>query len=159
MHSGCIAFGSCTQALVEHGPEMRALTTAEAGAPTALTTGPQYDVPVESMAWTIDLAEKYEWTNDLGAAHSRWASPLGDGPAARRLVSSRAITPWNFPNQINLAKVGPALRGGKHGRPQARAGHALGRRRTRPARRAAHRHAAGRVQRRHVESITKPARC
>jgi len=34
-----------------------------------------------------------------------------------------AITPWNFPHQINLAKLGPAAGGGQHRRPQARAGH------------------------------------
>src|SRR5690348_14406009 len=56
------------QALVEHGTAMRALTTAEAGAPAALTLGPQYDVPVASLDWTIGLAENYAWTSDLGEA-------------------------------------------------------------------------------------------
>ena len=98
-------------ALVEQGPAMRALTTAEGGAPTSLTTGPQYDVPVQSLAWTIDLAESYEWTRDLGAA-----TPMGV-PTHRTIRREAtgvvaAITPWNFPNQINLAKVGPALAAG-----------------------------------------------
>ena len=99
------------QALVEHGPAMRELTTAEAGAPAALTTGPQYDVPVESMAWTIDMAAQYEWEHDLPDA-----SPMGI-PTRRRIRREpvgvvAAITPWNFPNQINLAKVVPALAAG-----------------------------------------------
>ena len=99
------------EALVAHGPAMRALTTAEAGAPACLTTGPQYDVPVESFAWTVDLAERYEWTADLGVAE-----PMGI--RSRRTIRREpvgvvaAITPWNFPNQINLAKVGPALAAG-----------------------------------------------
>jgi aldehyde dehydrogenase (NAD+) len=99
------------EALLAHGPAMRALTTAEAGAPTNLTTGPQYDAPVESFAWTVDLAERYEWETDLGIAE-----PMGI--RSRRTIRREpvgvvaAITPWNFPNQINLAKLGPALAAG-----------------------------------------------
>jgi aldehyde dehydrogenase (NAD+) len=98
-------------ALVEHGPAMRALTTAEAGAPAGLTTGPQYDAPVASLAWMIDLAERYEWTTELGVA-----TPMGI--ATTRQIRREpvgvvaAITPWNFPNQINLAKLAPALAAG-----------------------------------------------
>ncbi len=99
------------EALVDHGDSMRALTTAEAGAPAFLTAGPQYDVPVEGLAWTIDLAERYEWEQDLGVAE-----PMGI--PTRRTIRREAvgvvaaITPWNFPNQINLSKIGPALAAG-----------------------------------------------
>ncbi len=99
------------QALVDHGEQMRALTTAEAGAPAFLTAGPQYDVPVEGLRWMCDLAEGYAWETDLGVAE-----PMGI--ATRRTIRREAvgvvaaITPWNFPNQINLAKVGPALLAG-----------------------------------------------
>jgi aldehyde dehydrogenase (NAD+) len=99
------------QALVDNGAAMRALTTAEAGAPAFLTTGPQYDVPVESFRWMLDLAEDYAWETDLGVAE-----PMGV-PTLRTVRREpvgvvAAITPWNFPNQINLAKVGPALAAG-----------------------------------------------
>jgi aldehyde dehydrogenase (NAD+) len=98
-------------ALVEHGATMRALTTAEAGAPAMFTAGPQYDVPVESLRWTVELAERYEWEQDLGVAE-----PMGVRTArtVRRepIGVVAAITPWNFPNQINLAKLGPALAAG-----------------------------------------------
>jgi aldehyde dehydrogenase (NAD+) len=99
------------KALVDHGEIMRALTTAEVGAPAFLTTGPQYDVPVDTLGWTIDLAEGYAWETDLGVAE-----PMGI--PTRRTIRREAvgvvaaITPWNFPNQINLAKVGPALAAG-----------------------------------------------
>ena len=98
-------------ALVEEAESMRALTTAEAGAPAFLTAGPQYDVPVESLRWFADLAESYAWETDLGVA-----SPMGirtSRTIRREAVGVvAAITPWNFPNQINLAKVGPALAAG-----------------------------------------------
>ena len=99
------------RALVEHGDLMRALTTAEAGAPVFTTSGPQYDVPVEGLRWVADLAEGYAWEQDLGEA-----TPMG--VRTRRTLRREAagvvaaITPWNFPNQINLAKVGPALAAG-----------------------------------------------
>jgi aldehyde dehydrogenase (NAD+) len=99
------------RALVDNGDAMRALTTAEAGAPAFLTKGPQYDLPVESLQWTVDLAESYAWETDLGVA-----KPMGI--ATRRTLRREpvgvvaAITPWNFPNQITLAKLGPALAAG-----------------------------------------------
>jgi aldehyde dehydrogenase (NAD+) len=99
------------EALVANAADLRALTTAEAGAPAFLTQGPQYDVPVESLRWTVDLAAGYAWETDLGVAR-----PMGI--PTRRTIRREAvgvvaaITPWNFPNQINLAKVGPALAAG-----------------------------------------------
>ncbi len=99
------------EALVAEGPRMRALTTAEAGAPAFLTAGPQYDVPVEGVAWVAGLLADYPWETSLGNA-----SPMGI-PTHRTLRREpvgvvAAITPWNFPNQINLAKVAPALAAG-----------------------------------------------
>ena len=99
------------RALVDQGDAMRALTTAEAGAPAFLTGGPQYDVPVDSFQWTVELAAEYEWETDLGTGRQM-------GMTAKRTVRREAvgvvaaITPWNFPNQINLAKIGPALAAG-----------------------------------------------
>ena len=58
-----------------------------------------------------DLAEGYAWETDLGDA-----APLGI--ASHRWVRREAtgvvgaITPWNVPHQINLAKLGPALAAG-----------------------------------------------
>jgi aldehyde dehydrogenase (NAD+) len=99
-------------ALVAHGEEMRALTTAEVGAPTFLTSGAQYDAPVADLGVAADLLETYDgWRVDLGEA-----APMG--VASHRWVEREAagvvgaITPWNFPHQINLAKVGPALAAG-----------------------------------------------
>lgn len=98
-------------ALRAHGEEMRALTTAEVGAPAFLTTGPQYDAPVDDLGFAADTAEAYAWREDLGRSvvmgieSRRWLlrEPVG-------VVG--AVTPWNFPHQINLAKVGPALAAG-----------------------------------------------
>jgi aldehyde dehydrogenase (NAD+) len=98
-------------ALVSHADELRELTIAEVGAPRFLTSIAQLDSPVEDLLWAADLAERYEWRTDLGEAtpvgvrSHRWIEREAAGVVG-------AITPWNFPHQINLAKLGPALAAG-----------------------------------------------
>ena len=100
------------EALTSHIEEMRAITVAEAGAPILLTRGgPQLEAPVEMLRWHADLLDSYDWTEDLGVAesvygsHRRWTEREAAGVVA-------AITPYNFPTQINLAKLAPALAAG-----------------------------------------------
>ena len=91
--------------------ELRELTIAEVGAPRMLTAMAQLEGPVEDLSFCADTAETYEWRQDLGIA-----SPMGI--KTRRTIAREAvgvvgaITPWNFPHQINLAKLGPALAAG-----------------------------------------------
>ncbi|MGV9669082.1 MULTISPECIES: aldehyde dehydrogenase [unclassified Gordonia (in: high G+C Gram-positive bacteria)] len=98
-------------ALLGHADEFKALTTAEVGAPAFLTGGPQFEGPATDLGYFADLAETYQWTRDLGEA-----TPMG--LKNHREVRSEAvgvvgaITPWNFPHQINFAKIGPALAAG-----------------------------------------------
>ncbi|HVX20063.1 MAG TPA: aldehyde dehydrogenase [Acidimicrobiales bacterium] len=98
-------------AFTAHAEEIRALTVAEVGSPLSLTYSAQLDDPVASLGWVADLAEGYSWETDLGDA-----APLGI--ASHRWVRREAtgvvgaITPWNVPHQINLAKLGPALAAG-----------------------------------------------
>ncbi|MBY4572506.1 aldehyde dehydrogenase [Gordonia paraffinivorans] len=98
-------------ALLAHADEFRELTIAEVGCPSFLTHGPQFEGPVTDLGYFADLAESYEWTRDLGEAN-----PMGI--KNHREIRSEAvgvvgaITPWNFPHQINFAKIGPALAAG-----------------------------------------------
>ncbi|HNP11853.1 MAG TPA: aldehyde dehydrogenase [Mycobacterium sp.] len=91
--------------------ELRELTIAEVGAPRMLTAMAQLEGPVDDLSFCADTAETYEWRQDLGVA-----SPMGI--KTRRTIAREAvgvvgaITPWNFPHQINLAKLGPALAAG-----------------------------------------------
>jgi aldehyde dehydrogenase (NAD+) len=94
-----------------HAEEIRAMTVAETGTPLSMTYSAQLDAPVESLGWVADLAEGYQWETDLGDA-----SPMGI-PSHRWVRREAtgvvgAITPWNVPHQINLAKLGPALAAG-----------------------------------------------
>lgn len=98
-------------AFLRHADEIRAMTVAEVGSPLSFTYSAGFDAPVASLPWVADLAERYEWETDLGNAE-----PLGI--ASHRWVRREAtgvvgaITPWNVPHQINLAKLGPALAAG-----------------------------------------------
>ncbi len=98
-------------ALDEDFEVLREITIAEAGAPRMWTDGPQLRIPVDGLDYLIDLLATYEWQRDLGPA-----KPMGM-PTSRQVHREpagvvAAITPWNFPNQINLAKLGPALAAG-----------------------------------------------
>lgn len=99
-------------ALQAQGEAFRSLTTAEVGAPAFLTSGPQFDSPVADLGWVAELVETYDgWSHDLGTAapmgvnSHRWVEREAAGVVG-------AITPWNFPHQINFAKLGPALGAG-----------------------------------------------
>ncbi|MDL9937851.1 aldehyde dehydrogenase [Gordonia sp. ABSL1-1] len=98
-------------ALLAHADEFKALATEEIGAPSFLTGGPQFQGPAEDLGYFADLAESYEWTRDLGVA-----KPMGlKNQRELRYEAAGvvgAITPWNFPHQINFAKIGPALAAG-----------------------------------------------
>jgi len=98
-------------AFERHADDIRAMTVAETGSPLSLTYSAQLDTPVGSLGWVADLAEGYEWETDLGNAEPlgipshRWVRREATGVVG-------AITPWNVPHQINLAKLGPALAAG-----------------------------------------------
>jgi aldehyde dehydrogenase (NAD+) len=97
--------------LREHIEELRELTISEVGAPVMLTSMAQLEGPVADLSFCADTAESYQWTTDFGIAE-----PMGI-PTRRTVVREAvgvvgAITPWNFPHQINLAKLGPALAAG-----------------------------------------------
>src|SRR5579863_4917137 len=98
-------------ATAAHIEELRAVTVAEVGSPIALTYANQVDLPIEDLAYWVDKPVRYEY--------EQWL-PQRDvfGQPQRRLVRREAvgvvgaITPWNFPLNLNLAKLGPALAAG-----------------------------------------------
>jgi len=98
-------------AMRDHVEQLRQITIDEVGAPRMLTSAAQLEGPVADLDFAADTAESYSWRTDLGLAR-----PMGI-PTRRSLVREPigvvgAITPWNFPHQINLAKIGPALAAG-----------------------------------------------
>ena len=98
-------------AMVERHDDLAEITVAEVGAPRMLIDGPQLAIPREYLRWYADLAESYEWTTDLGDAETM-AGPSHRWIEREAVGVVGAITPWNYPTQINLAKIAPALAAG-----------------------------------------------
>ncbi|MFK0284929.1 aldehyde dehydrogenase family protein [Streptomyces sp. NPDC090499] len=102
---------SLYDALHTHREELRDLTIAEVGAPRSLTHGPQLDEPIEMVKYYADLLERHSFREELpvlesrGRRHRRWIEKEAAGVVA-------AILPYNFPNQLALAKLAPALAAG-----------------------------------------------
>lgn len=98
-------------ALVEHREELRELLIAEVGAPRSSTYGPQLDTPIDVVEWYADLLERYEFTEELppsefrGQSQRRWVEKEATGVVA-------AILPYNYPVQLALGKLAPALAAG-----------------------------------------------
>ena len=97
--------------LVEHRDELAELTIAEVGATPALCAGPQLDQPIAIVRYYADLLASYPLTEDLGNVesrgmqHHRWVEKEAAGVVA-------AIVAYNYPNQLALAKLAPALAAG-----------------------------------------------
>src|SRR6516164_6569734 len=99
------------QALTEHIEELRELTIADVGAPRVITYGAQLDEPVKIVRYYADLLPGYPLTEDLGLTdfhgqqHRRWVEKEAAGVVA-------AIIGYNYPTQLALAKLAPALAAG-----------------------------------------------
>ena len=99
------------QALLDHADELRELTIAEVGATRALTHGAQLDEPIRIVRYYADVLRNYPMTEELGEIESR-------GMRHRRWVEKEAagvvgaIIAYNYPNQLALAKLPPALAAG-----------------------------------------------
>ena len=99
------------EALLANADEFRALTRAKVGMPDFMVGAAGFDAPVEGSGgwptWPSPTSGRA-----ISASPRRWASPAGAPSTARPVGVVAAITPWNVPTQINLAKVGPALAAG-----------------------------------------------
>lgn len=98
-------------ALQRHRETFAQLTTAECGHTQMLVNGPALDDPVALLTYYADLAEDFSFVQDLGVQESR-------GSLHRRWIEREpagvvtAIVAYNFPMQLALAKVAPALAAG-----------------------------------------------
>jgi acyl-CoA reductase-like NAD-dependent aldehyde dehydrogenase len=98
-------------ALVSQKEILRELTIADVGAPRVLTNGPQLEEAIEIVRYYADLLPGYPMTQELGLTefrgqqHRRWVEKEPAGVVA-------AIIGYNYPTQLALAKLSPALAAG-----------------------------------------------
>src|SRR6201997_3482129 len=99
------------KALTEHKEELRELTIADVGAPRVITYGAQLDEPIGIVRYYADLLPGYPMTEEIGTIefrgqqHRRWVEKEPAGVVA-------AIIGYNYPTQLALAKLSPALAAG-----------------------------------------------
>ena len=97
--------------LREAKEQLRSIVVHEAGAPVSVTPFMQVDGPIEMMDYWASLAGSYEYERRmadipfLGTQHGRILRREAAGVVG-------AITPWNVPLYLNIAKLGPALASG-----------------------------------------------
>jgi aldehyde dehydrogenase (NAD+) len=91
--------------------QLRSIVVHEAGAPVTLTSYMHIDDPIEMMAYWADKASSYTYEKRMtdipffGRANGRILRREATGVVG-------AITPWNVPVYLNIAKIGPALASG-----------------------------------------------
>jgi aldehyde dehydrogenase (NAD+) len=99
------------QALQNNVEPLREILVREVGAPVSSTNGPQLTGPTDVVGWYADLLEGYDFVEELGerdtfaGRHNRWVEKEAAG-----VVS--AIAAYNYPIQLSLAKLAPALAAG-----------------------------------------------
>jgi aldehyde dehydrogenase (NAD+) len=97
--------------LRKHIEDLRPALTTESGMPIALAYEIGVDGPIDNLSYYPDLMRSYAWGRELQPKQIM-------GSLARRIVRKEpvgvvaAITPWNFPFQLNLTKIGAALSAG-----------------------------------------------
>jgi aldehyde dehydrogenase (NAD+) len=97
--------------LLKEADRIRPAHTAETGMPISIASGMGVDGPIANLSYYPELITGFEWQRHLPAKNIM-------GGEARRVVRKEpagvvsAITPWNFPFQLNLTKIGAALAAG-----------------------------------------------
>jgi aldehyde dehydrogenase (NAD+) len=100
------------EAVREDKEQLRSIVVHEAGAPVTLTPWMHLDDPVlDGLAYWAGKPETYAYERELEPIEFM-------GGPQRRLLRREpvgvvgAITPWNVPIYLNIAKIGPALAAG-----------------------------------------------
>src|SRR5262245_6444248 len=99
------------QALLDNAEPLREILVREVGAPVSSTSGPQLEGPIDVVQWYADQLEGYDFVEDLGerdtfaGRHHRWIEQEAAGVVG-------AIAAYNYPIQLALAKLAPALAAG-----------------------------------------------
>ena len=101
---------SCTRRIVTEAEALREELIAEVGSPRAITYMAQLDGPLaDALLYPARLIDEFAWERDLpdsqassGCIERRavWKEPMG-------VVG--AITPWNYPFEVTINKVGQIL--------------------------------------------------
>jgi aldehyde dehydrogenase (NAD+) len=102
------ALGRFTQAITDRRDELVNLIMTEAGAARPIAEALQFDTPLRYARWFADRTATFPYEEPLPAQVS--PRGLGQGVILKEPVGVvAAITAFNYPMYLNLAKVVPAL--------------------------------------------------
>ncbi|MGN6325768.1 aldehyde dehydrogenase family protein [Pseudolysinimonas sp.] len=90
------------EGMERRGPELAEVITAEVGAPVSISLPHQVGFPLNVLKSHVPILESFEFTDRI-ANSLILKEPVG-------VVG--AISPWNFPIQLVMAKLAPALAAG-----------------------------------------------
>jgi aldehyde dehydrogenase (NAD+) len=97
-----------TQAVADRRAELVDLIIAEAGAARPIAEALQFDIPLKYATWFAERAATFPYMDPLPPSIS--ARGLGQGVILKEPIGVvAAITAFNYPMYLNLAKVTPAL--------------------------------------------------
>ena len=99
------------EGMLEEKEQLRSIVVREAGACVSLTSFMHVDDPIEMMGYWAEKALSYTYEREIDPV------PFMGQPNRRILRREPigvvgAITPWNVPLYLNIAKIGPALAAG-----------------------------------------------
>jgi aldehyde dehydrogenase (NAD+) len=96
-------------ALESEREELRAELIAEAGCPLLITYGPQLDAPLgDALSWPAAQIDRFAWSRDEGE-RTIFGSPCRHLVVKEPVGVVTAITPWNFPFEVEINKLAQAL--------------------------------------------------
>ena len=99
------------KALEDNFDHLANILVQEVGAPISSTSGPQLAGPIAVVEWYAELLDRYDFVEDLGdreafgSQQHRWIEKEAAGVVG-------AIAAYNYPIQLALAKLAPALAAG-----------------------------------------------
>ncbi len=99
------------EGLIEEKEQLRSIVVHEAGAPVSLTGFMHVDNPIEMVTYWADLAGSYEYETRMSDIEFM-NTPQGRILRREAMGVVGAITPWNVPVYLNIAKIAPSLASG-----------------------------------------------
>lgn len=101
--------GQLQDALDGEREGLRSDLVSEVGCPISLTRGPQLDGPLSNgILWPLSYMSEFPWVRDVGE-HVKYGATQRQVVLKEAVGVVAAITPWNFPLEVELTKLAQVL--------------------------------------------------
>lgn len=100
-----------SDALSSNREQLRSIVVHEVGAPVSTTPMMQIDNYIDAFPYWADVCESYAYETEM-ETNTFMGQPMRRLLRREPVGVAGAISPWNVPVYLNLAKIGPALAAG-----------------------------------------------